>query len=118
MALHHATPGEVVHLPPVSVPSTQTAALVKSPAFEAIHLVVRAGETIPTHKVEGAITLHCIEGAITVDANGRAAEMRAHDWLYLDPLVPHALHGLADSALLLTILFGGSAAHLEHQGDA
>lgn len=43
MALHHATSGEVVHLPLVCVATTQTRALVKSQAFEAIHLVVKTG---------------------------------------------------------------------------
>lgn len=110
MALHHATSGEIVHLTRVSAPAAQTSALVKSAAFEAIHLVVKAGDTIPTHQVEGAITLYCIEGAVSIDAEGRSVEMHPHDWLYLDPHVPHAVRALADSALLLTILFDHSPA--------
>ncbi|MEO9132171.1 MAG: cupin domain-containing protein [Sphingomonas sp.] len=118
MALHHAISGEIVHLSPLNTPSTRTAALVKSPAFEAIHLVVKAGETIPAHHVDGTMTLYCIEGAVAVDVDGEAVEMRTHDWLYLDPHVPHALRGLADSGLLLTILFDPAAAGLGRRGDA
>jgi len=118
MALHHATSGELVHLPPIHGSETQTAALVKSPAFEAIHLVVKAGETIPAHHVEGSLTLYCIEGMVAVDTGEEAVKMRAGDWLYLDPHVRHALHGLADTALLLTILFDRSTTDPGHQSDA
>lgn len=117
MALHHASSGEIMHLPPATGPAAQTAALVKSPAFEAIHLVVKAGETIPSHKVQGAMTLYCIEGAVRIDAGNESMEMQARDWLYLDPLVSHALRGLADSSLLLTILFDRSAPGVAGRGD-
>jgi quercetin dioxygenase-like cupin family protein len=118
MALHHATSGEVVHLPLVKNPAAQTAALVKSPAFEAIHLFVKAGETIPAHKIDGAMTLYCVEGVVAVDAGDKAVEMHERDWLYLDPHVPHALRGLADSSLLLTILFDPAGTGLAQQGHA
>jgi quercetin dioxygenase-like cupin family protein len=116
MALHHATSGEVVHLRSVNAPGAQTAALTKSPAFEAIHLIVKAGESIPTHQVEGATTIYCIEGGIAVDVGGTTVEMQARDWLYLDPRVSHALRGLADSSLLLTILFDRSVPQVEGDG--
>jgi quercetin dioxygenase-like cupin family protein len=105
MALHHAASGEVLHLRP----GGSTAALVKTPSFETIHLVVKAGESIPPHKVAGAIMLDCIDGAVAVDVDGKAVEMTTRDWLHLDPGVPHALNGHADTELLLTILLDQAA---------
>ena len=101
MALHHATSGEVIRLQA----SDGTIALAKTPSFETIHLVVKAGESIPVHKVAGAMTLYCIQGAVTIELGGKEAQMGMGHWLYLDPGVPHALRGEVDSTLLLTILF-------------
>jgi quercetin dioxygenase-like cupin family protein len=106
MALAHAAPGEKVHIPALdSMPAdTKTSALVKSGSFEAVHLVLRAGTSIPPHAVDGAITLHCLEGAAVLEA-GRRIELGAGDWVYLDPGESHALSATEDSSLLLTILF-------------
>lgn len=117
MALHHAASGEVVHLPLVSAGAAQTKAMVKSPAFEAIHLVLAAGETIAAHQVEGAMTLYCIEGTVAVDLGEDGVQMQARDWLHLDPQVSHALHALSDSAMLLTILFDHSVQGRARQGS-
>lgn len=102
MALHHATSGEVIRLRA----SDGTAALAKTPSFETIHLVVKAGESIPAHKVAGAMTLYCIDGAVSIELDGEVAQMGTGHWLYLDPGVPHAVRAEVDSTLLLTILFG------------
>jgi quercetin dioxygenase-like cupin family protein len=68
MSLHHARAGEVVDLRPLgpALKSAKTSAIVKSERFEAIRMIVRAGETIPSHKVAGNITLHCLEGRVPV----------------------------------------------------
>lgn len=106
MALKHAAPGEVVNLRPLgaSFDAAKTSAIVKSDRFEAVRLVVAAGATIPSHRVEGYITLHCLEGRVVLDAQ-REIELAAGDWVYLDRGTPHSLRGLEDSTLLLTILF-------------
>lgn len=53
MGLHHAQHGEVVHLSGVGVDGhhAHTTALVKTEAFEAIHLIVHAGAVIPPQRV-------------------------------------------------------------------
>lgn len=101
MALHHASSGEVVRLRA----SDGTAALAKTRSFETIHLVVKAGESIPAHKVAGSMTLYCIDGVVSIELEGQMAQMGKGHWLYLDPGVPHAVRGEVDSTLLLTILF-------------
>ncbi len=106
MALKHADPGEVVHLQPpgAALETDKTAALVKSDRFEAVRLVVRAGSSIPSHKVEGFITLFCLEGHVVLEAD-REIELRPGDWIYLERGAPHAVRAFEDSALLLHIMF-------------
>ena len=106
MALTHAKPGEVVHLGSAakSPSGERTSALVKTDRFETVRLVVPAGATIPTHKVGGFLTLYCVEGRATIESETEL-EMRSGDWMFLDRGEPHAVHGVEDSVLLLTILF-------------
>ena len=105
MALQHAEPGDVVHLgslvPTRAAPGTM--ALVKSDRFEAIHLIVPAGTTIPPHHVSGYMTVHCLEGRVTLGPSD--IEMSAGDWVYLERGDQHSVQGVEDARLLLTIMF-------------
>lgn len=105
MALNHAEPGEVVNLlQPSAERSGRTAAIVKRDRFETVRLVVAGGATIPSHKVDGFITLLCLKGHVVIEAD-EDIELRAGDWVYLERGAPHGVRGIEDSALLLTILF-------------
>ena len=106
MALKHAQPGEVIHLHALDASSdgSRSSAIVKRDRFEAARLVVPAGCTIPTHRVPGYFTLQCLMGRVVLDA-GQEIELGAGDWVYLDRNDPHAVRGIEDSLLLLTILF-------------
>jgi quercetin dioxygenase-like cupin family protein len=105
MALHHLDPREKIHLPSVD-PSrrVKTSALVKTDRFEALELVLRAGEDIPSHAVPGYATVHCLQGRVVIEAAG-TIELTAGDWLYLDGGRPHSVLALEDSSVLVTILF-------------
>ena len=104
MAIPHAARGEVVSLPRLDGAERSTA-LVKTDRFETIHLVVPAGSTIPPHSVAGHTTFQCLKGRIALSFGEGMVVLEAGDWLYLDPAEQHAVEGLEDSALLLTILF-------------
>ncbi|MDN5567180.1 MAG: cupin domain-containing protein [Paracoccus sp. (in: a-proteobacteria)] len=107
MALKHAKPGEVVDLRPLGsgLANARTSAIVRTPSFEVVRLVVPAGSEIPTHQVPGRIMLHCIEGRVRIGLAAGPAELGAGDWLYLEGGEPHSLQGIRDASLLLTILF-------------
>src|ERR1700689_3201653 len=107
MALHHAKPGEIVHLRPLgpALKDPATAAIVKSDRFETMRLIVRAGAEIPSHEVSGNITLHCLEGAVELGLKDAAVQLNAGDWIYLDGGEAHSVKGLEDSSLLMTIIF-------------
>lgn len=106
MALPHAEPAEIVDLRPLgtAIPGAKTAAIVKARQFEAIRLVVLAGQEIPFHQVPGEITLHCLEGSVRLGLSQSEVTLTAGDWLYLDGGEPHALTGIEDASLLLTII--------------
>ena len=104
MAIPHAGKGEVVSLPRLGGTERSTA-IVKTDQFEAIHLVVPAWSTIPSHSVAGQATFQCLKGRIRLSFGESAVVLEAGDWLYLDRADEHAVEGLEDSALLLTILF-------------
>ncbi|MBC6718731.1 cupin domain-containing protein [Aurantimonas sp. DM33-3] len=107
MALKHANAGDIVDLSPLGsrLKDTKTAAIIKSEAFEAVRLVVRAGATIPTHHVPGPITLHGLEGRAVISVSGAEVELKSGDWLYLEGGEPHSVRGIEDSSILLTIIF-------------
>jgi quercetin dioxygenase-like cupin family protein len=104
MALHHVRPAEAIRLPSVAEPTAKTAALVKTDGFEAVHLVVRAGDEIASHSVPGHAMVHCLEGLVLLHTT-EEVRLAAGDWLYLDRDQEHSVAAVEDSALLVTILF-------------
>ena len=94
MAISHAYPGIPVDLRPLdeALPRTETTALVKNDAFEAIRLVLLKGkEVCHDHEVEGTITLYCIEGQVALTTGGASHDLPAGHWLYLMRNDPHTL---------------------------
>jgi len=105
MALHHLNPREKIHLPSLDGPGdVKTSALVKTDRFEAVELVLRTGDEIPSHAVPGYATVHCLQGVVVIEAAGQV-QLSAGDWLYLDRGRPHSVAALEDSSVLVTILF-------------
>lgn len=109
MALPHAESGEIIDLRPLgpAISGARTTAIVKAEQFEAIRLVVLAGQDIPAHKVSGEMTLHCLEGVVRLTTSRSELTLNAGDWLYLNGGEPHALSGIEDASLLLTIVLEG-----------
>jgi quercetin dioxygenase-like cupin family protein len=107
MALHHVDAGEVARLSPLGddLRNTRTYALVKTSSFEAVRLVLPAGAIIPEHAVKGPVTLQCLEGKIALAVQAGKLTMQANEWIHLEPGEPHALEGLEDASVLLTIMF-------------
>jgi quercetin dioxygenase-like cupin family protein len=105
MALHHAAPGEKVHLASVSgATNLKSAALVKTNVFEAAQIFLRTGDRIANHAVSGYVTLQCLEGSLVLESLEQM-QLGAGDWVYLERGHPHSLLALEDSSFLLTIMF-------------
>ncbi|HEY1600214.1 MAG TPA: cupin domain-containing protein [Pirellulales bacterium] len=104
MSFNHIQPGELVSLVlGENITGAKTSTLVKTNQLEVIRLVLPAGKEIPTHKVTGPITVQCLEGRIAFTGTKRQ-ELAAGDFLYLAENEPHALRGLTDATVLVTIL--------------
>lgn len=106
MALPHAKPAQVISLEAVrtSPASLKSSAIVKTPEFEAIHLIVAEGREIASHSVEGPITLYCLEGHVKFILNDSTVDLKHGEWLFLEGGEAHAVLGLKSSRLLLTII--------------
>lgn len=105
MAIPHATPGQVVDVRPLGerVKEAITTTLVKADDLEVIRLIVPAGKEIPEHRARGAITVQCLEGAVEFRSHGQTRQLPAGHLLYLEAGVAHAVKGVEDSSLLLTL---------------
>ena len=108
MALHHAIPGEVVDLS-IAVNQPGTRAIVKTDRFEAIHLILKKGETIPAHQVASQITLHCLASAVAVQVADGTLTLHADQWVFFDENTIHAIDAATDTLLLMTIMLPISA---------
>jgi len=105
MSIQHAKPGEVIQLPlGAALGSSKTTTLAKTADLELIRLVLPAGKEIPTHKAPGEITVQCLEGRVAFTAESTTHELIAGQLLYLAAGEPHAVKGIEDSSLLVTIL--------------
>ena len=105
MAIPHAVPGQAVDVKPFGarLANEQTVALFKSEDLEVMRLVLRAGKSLPPHKVPGEITAQCIEGALDVTVDGENYVLRAGQLLYLMGAVLHGVTALEDSSALVTV---------------
>ena len=105
MSIPHAKSGEVIQLPLVTdLGSSKTTTLAKTANLELIRLVLPAGKEIPTHQASGEITVQCLEGRVAFTAEGKTQELTTGHLLLLAAGEPHAVKGIEDSSLLVTIL--------------
>ena len=108
MSTEQAGAGEIVTAGPLgpALAGTATTKLVKTLALDVIRLIVPAGKEIPEHRAPGLITVHCLEGAVDFTTGGQTRRLDAGQFLYLTAGTPHALRGVEDSSLLVTIFRG------------
>ena len=106
MAIHHASPGEVINIRPLKekVNDTQTSTLLTTDQMKVLRLVMPAGKKIAEHQAPGEITVQCLEGRIQFTSHGTPQELVAGEMLFLEAAVPHAVEALEDSSVLVTIL--------------
>lgn len=108
MAIPHAEAGEVIVIGPLgdALAETKTTALFKTALLEVIRLIVPAGKDIPEHAAPGDITVQCLEGAVDFGVAGTTRRLVPGQMLFLSAGTPHALRGVEDAAVLVTIARG------------
>jgi quercetin dioxygenase-like cupin family protein len=110
MAIHHASSGELIDIRPLrgDLRSAITKTLYKSKHVEVFRMILLAGKSMPEHKVAGEITVQCLEGSIEFSIEGEKQLMREGDLKCLAGGEAHALTGIEDSSVLVTILLHGA----------
>ncbi|MBK5205139.1 MAG: AraC family ligand binding domain-containing protein [Polaromonas sp.] len=105
MAISHAAPGEVIDVRPLgaALATTRTHALFKSGDLEVIRVVLLAGDEMPPHVVAGEITVLCIEGRVEFTCDAGVRQLAAGELILVSGDEMHALRGIEDASLLLTI---------------
>lgn len=104
MAIKHLQHGQVLDLN--TFHAAGSAALVKTQAFEVIRVVVKAGKSLPSHKVDGPITVQCLSGQCDFLVGEDSHQLSPGKWLYLNGGTMHAVEATESTTLLVTILFG------------
>jgi quercetin dioxygenase-like cupin family protein len=106
VAIPHAKSGEAIDIRPLgsALSQAKTTTLVKTKTLEIIRLVVPSGKDIPGHRAHGEITVQCLEGRVAFTAGNRTQDLEAGQLLYLASEETHALHGIEDASILLTIV--------------
>ncbi|MEO9215573.1 MAG: cupin domain-containing protein [Rhodanobacter sp.] len=106
MALHHAASGEIVDVRPLGEKLKQEVpvTLVKTPLLQVFRYVLLKGNEFAEHKVPDGITIQCLEGVVEFTSHGRTQILRAGELVYLAGEVPHALKGVEDASVLVTIV--------------
>ncbi len=106
MALHHATPGELVDVRPLgkALRDSRNATLLRSEHLQVFRVVLPKGEEFSDHAVPGEITVQCLEGLVDFRiGSDEVQRLAAGQLLYLDGGQPHALTALEDASVLVTV---------------
>lgn len=114
MALHHATPGELVNVRPLGkeLRDSKNSTLLRSEHLQVFRVVLLKNEEFSDHAVPGEITVQCLEGLIDFRiGEDKVQRLTAGDLLYLNGGQLHALKALEDASVLVTIY------HPRHAGD-
>ena len=106
MALHHATPGEIVDVRPLAedLKHAVSTTIVKTNQLQVFRYVLLKDKVLAEHRVPGAITVQCLEGVIELTAAGRDQLLRTGQLVYLGEGTPHSLKGIEDASVLVTIV--------------
>jgi len=109
MATHHANAGDIVDLATWAddLPAEQSKAIAKSRGLELARLVIKAGIDMHKHdycQVDGPIVVHCIVGEIELKTPDSQTRLSAGQLTWLNGGAEHALTGVQDSVVLLTIV--------------
>jgi nucleotide-binding universal stress UspA family protein/quercetin dioxygenase-like cupin family protein len=98
-------PGDIVDVRPlgVAVASAKTNTLWRAHEVKVIRLIVPAGKVIAEHEAKGNIFIQCLEGRVHFTAFGKTQILEAGHLLYLPSGERHAVQGIENASLLVTI---------------
>lgn len=106
MALHHAVSGEIIDLanPGQAAPDGQSTALFRTEDIEVIRRILHPGDAVPSHEVNGDITLQCLSGQFKLTAHGKTQLVQSGHLVYVAGSKPYALAADEECLILMTIV--------------
>lgn len=106
MALPHARPLDIIELKPLAPDpaGAMTTSLLKADGLQLMRLVLRAGQGVPEHSVQGPITLQCLQGEAHVTTPSGVCRLHPGQLVMLPGAEPHAVHATTDASVLVTIV--------------
>ncbi|MBA2964229.1 MULTISPECIES: cupin domain-containing protein [Ramlibacter] len=114
MALPHAQPLDIVNVAPLgaALGNAVSTSLIKTGRLQLLHMVLRAHQDQPEHRVDDECTVHCLEGEVEVVTGGGVRQLRPGNLLLLPGGEKHSLRARTDCAVLVTLLLDrGDAGH-------
>lgn len=110
-----SSPGEVIQVLPVGsdLKAARCVSLVKSDKFEIFELVVPAGQTVPTHELQGEVVVHCLQGRVSITAFGTSCDLGPEQLLYYLPNEPLSIRGVENASLLVMVTRRSSGERVE-----
>lgn len=105
MALNHAQYGQLIDLGPLAEYSGdyQNTSLIKTPQLQLMHLLLRAGQKLPSHHVAGELSLLVLSGRVSLRVGANSQPLAAGQLTVLAAGTDHAIDAEQDSCLLLTL---------------
>lgn len=79
--------------------------LVKYPGLRIVLIALHPGTHVAEHKAPGAISVQTISGHVLMRAAGCAFDLPAGQLLSLEREIPHDVEALAESVVLVTIVW-------------
>lgn len=106
MAMPHLRSGEMTNLllPEGQLMTVPAHALFKDEHLEVIRMHLAQGKSLPSHHVQGPITIQCLSGELQIALETGIKIMHAGDLLYLAAGLPHAVVAISDTSFLVTIV--------------
>lgn len=105
MALRHLQSENQTDLSPfgTEIARQKSVALFKSKNLEVIRLVLQAGQSFPSHEVDGDVTIQCIEGCLEIMLSSGSVNLEPNHLIYLSGKTTHGVKALIPSSALVTI---------------
>jgi quercetin dioxygenase-like cupin family protein len=106
MALRHAVSGEVIDLnnPGQNVADDVSTALFRTDDIEVLRRVLQPGQSVPSHEVNGDITMQCLSGKFKLNVHGKTQTVNPGQLVCVAACEPYSFEGEEETVVLMTIV--------------
>lgn len=80
-----------------------TKVIIETPFSKELRILLSKGQTMKEHKTPYPILIQVVQGAIELGISGKSHPMLAGEIMYLEPDLPHDLHGTENAIVRLSL---------------